>query len=82
MQVMKIRVVYYRKMPPWCTFFVVFLHGLAQVLNLFDEALEPPTRVAFEGPDEDATVEDATMATMMRVAFGKLTVCKLGNRHS
>ncbi|CAL1164146.1 unnamed protein product [Cladocopium goreaui] len=31
------------------------------VLNLFDEALEPPIRVAFDAPDaEDGTVEDAS----------------------
>ena len=29
---------------------------------MFDEALEPPIRVAFDAPDaEDGTVEDATM---------------------
>ena len=32
-----------------------------QVLNLFDEALEPPIRVAFEAPDADAE-EDAHLA--------------------
>ena len=35
-----------------------------QVLNLFDEALEPPIRVAFEAPDADA--EEDAHCTILR----------------